>query len=109
MPPCLLKELRTSTLPDELMQKECRPPPVVNRNAMAILEEDVLEAKDPKIKDSDNWPSYTLKRVKVLSQKTGDPVSLFAANIDNPVQVFGILEPLNPSYRQYRMCELAED
>ena len=76
---------------------------------MATPEEEVLEARDPKIKDSDNWPSYTLKKVKVLSRKTGDPVSLFAANIDNPVQVLGTLGPLDPSCRQYRTCGLAED
>ena len=70
---------------------------------MAILEEDVLEAKDPKIKDSDNWPSYTLKRTKVLSQVTGEPVSLFAANTDHPVQVLGILDPVNPVYKKNGM------
>ena len=71
---------------------------------MALLEEQVLEAKDPRIEDSDNWPSYTLKRTKVLSQKTGDPSSLLEANIDNPVQVLGVLDDPDPSCRRYRTC-----
>ena len=70
---------------------------------MAILEEDILEAKDPKIKDSDKWPSYTLKKTKVLSQATGEPVSLFAANINHPVQVLGILDSINPVYKKNSM------
>ena len=73
---------------------------------MAMSEDEVLEAKDPKIKDSDDWPSYTLKRTKVISQKTGDPVSLFEASIDNPVQVSGVLGVLDPSCRQYRRCHI---
>ena len=71
---------------------------------MALSEEQILEAKDPRIKDSDNWPSYTLKRTKVLSRKTGDPSSLLEANIDNPVQVFGILDDLDPSCKKHRTC-----
>ena len=71
---------------------------------MAILENEILEARNPKIKDSDNWPSYTLKRTKVLSQTTGEPVSLFAANTNNPVQVLGTLETVDPAYRQNSMC-----
>ena len=70
---------------------------------MVILEEDVLEAKDSKIKDSDKWPSYTLKRTKVLSQATGEPVSLFTANTDHPVQVLGILDSVNPAYKKNSM------
>ena len=70
---------------------------------MAIPEEDVLEAKDPKIKDSDRWPSYTLKKTKILSQATGEPVSLFAANTDHPVQILGILDSVNPVYRKNGM------
>ena len=71
---------------------------------MALSEEQILEAKDPRIKDSDNWPSYTLKRTKVLSRKTGDPSSLLEANIDNPVQIFGILDDLDPSCKKHRTC-----
>ena len=70
---------------------------------MALLEEDVLEAKDPRIKDSDEWPSYTLKKTKVLSQVTGEPVSLFAANTDHPVRVLGILDSVNPIYKRKSM------
>lgn len=70
---------------------------------MAMLEEDILEAKDPKIRDSDKWPSYTLKKTKVLSQATGDPVSLFSANTDHPVEVLGILDTVNPVYKKNSM------
>lgn len=71
---------------------------------MAILEDEILEARNPKIKDSDNWPAYTLKRIKVLSPINGEPVSLFAANTDNPVQVLGTLGTVDPAYRQNSMC-----
>lgn len=63
---------------------------------MAIPEEDVLQPKDSKIEDSDDWPLYTLRKARVLSQESGEPVSLFAAHNDHPVTVLGTLEAVNP-------------
>ena len=66
---------------------------------MTVPEDNVLQVKDSRIKDSDNWPSYILKRTRIVSTTTGEPVSLFSANTDHPVKVIGTLETVDPSYR----------
>jgi len=62
---------------------------------MAVSEEDILHARDSRIEDSDEWPLYTLRKVKVLSKETGEPVSLLSAHNDHPVTVLGTLEAVN--------------
>ena len=71
---------------------------------MAIPEHDVLKPKDHRIKDSDDWPSYTLKKTKIFSQTTRELCSLFAANTDHPVNVLGTLETVDPAYKRNSMC-----
>lgn len=63
---------------------------------MAVPEEDILHAKDSRIEDSDEWPLYTLRKARVLSKETGEPVSLLSAHNDHPVTVLGTLEAVNP-------------
>ena len=62
---------------------------------MAVSEEDILQAKDPEIKDSDDWPVYTLRKTNVLSKETGELVSLLVAHNDRPVIVLGTLEAVD--------------
>ncbi len=62
---------------------------------MAVSEEDILHARDSRIGDSDEWPLYTLRKVKVLSKETEEPVSLLSAHNDHPVTVLGTLEAVN--------------
>ena len=62
---------------------------------MPIPEDVVLEPKDPSIKDWDDWPTYSLRKIKVSSQQTGEPVSLLRAHKDHPVNVIGHLEPVD--------------
>lgn len=63
---------------------------------MAVPEEDILHAKDSRIEDSDEWPLYTLRKARVLSKGTSEPVSLLSAHNDHPVTVLGTLEAVNP-------------
>lgn len=62
---------------------------------MTVSEEAVLEFKDPSIKDWDDWPTYTLRKVKVFSQKTGEPGSLLTAHKDHRVRVLGQLDTID--------------
>lgn len=62
---------------------------------MTIPEETVLEFKDPSIKDWDDWPTYSLRKVKVFSQKTGEPASLLTAHKDHSVRVLGQLDTID--------------
>lgn len=62
---------------------------------MAILEEDVLKPKDPSLRNSDEWPTFNLKRISVTSQKTGELCSLLAAHKAHPVTVCGRIEKID--------------
>ncbi|MCJ1348241.1 hypothetical protein MMC31_006472 [Peltigera leucophlebia] len=62
---------------------------------MAVSEASVLWPKDPSIADSDDWPVYSLREVNVLSRLTGETVSLFTANGDDPIRVIGYLEKID--------------
>lgn len=65
---------------------------------MAVPETKLLWPKDPRITDSDDWPSYALRKAKVLSKATGEPVSLLAAHDGHPVKVSGTLEAVDDEY-----------
>ena len=67
----------------------------LGENIMAVPEEDVLEAKDPDIKDTDEWPSFSLRKVNVVSMRSGEITSLLDAHQDNPVKVSGQLETMD--------------
>ena len=62
---------------------------------MAILEEDVLEPKDLSLRNSDEWPTFNLKKISVTSQMTGELCSLLAAHKGHPVTVSGKLEKVD--------------
>ena len=62
---------------------------------MAVLEEDVLIAKDPDLRNSDEWPTFSLKKISITSQKTGELCSLLAAHKAHPVTVSGKLEKVD--------------
>lgn len=62
---------------------------------MPVSEVSVLKPKDPSIEDWDDWPTYSLKNIKVIDQVTGLPVSLFTAHKSHPVKVIGHLEAID--------------
>lgn len=48
---------------------------------MLIAEEKVLRLKDTAIKgNSDSWPEFSLARIKITSQETGELASLLTAH-----------------------------
>ena len=61
---------------------------------MHVLEDSVLQPKDPGIQSSDKWPCFALKDVNVVSQQTGEQASLLSAHKANPVTVTGRLEEI---------------
>lgn len=66
---------------------------------MVAWETDVLEALDPAIlKDTEQWPQFTLKNVKVFSQITGKSISLLAAHELNSLRVEGMLDEVDRDY-----------
>lgn len=67
----------------------------VDETNMAIPEEDILEAKDPNIMDTDKWPSFSLRKVSVVSMRNGQTMSLLEAHQDSPVKVSGQLETIS--------------
>lgn len=62
---------------------------------MAIPEADILEEKDPNITDTDKWPSFSLRKVNIVSMRNGQTTSLLKAHRDNPVKVSGQLETIS--------------
>lgn len=62
---------------------------------MAVLEEDVLKPKNPSLRNSDEWPTFNLKKITITSQSTGELCSLLAAHKGHPVTVSGILEKVD--------------
>ena len=62
-------------------------------------EGDFLKPLDPAIQeDSDAWPEFVLKNVKVVSQKTGEPANLLAAHGKFLVRVEGVLEKIDDEH-----------
>lgn len=73
---------------------------------MAFLEEDVLKPKDPSLINSDEWPTFNLKKINVTSQRTGKVCSLLAAHKAHPVIVSGKLEKVdNDLLPLGKMCQ----
>ena len=62
---------------------------------MAFLEEDVLKPKDPSLHNSDEWPTFNLKKISVTSSETGEQASLLSAHKGHPVTVSGKLEKVD--------------
>ncbi|KAL9123356.1 MAG: hypothetical protein Q9187_000083 [Circinaria calcarea] len=66
---------------------------------MDLQEGLVLEPLERSIcDDSTQWPEFSLKNVRVLSEATGGFVSLLAAHQAFSVRVEGILEEIDPAY-----------
>lgn len=73
---------------------------------MSVPESHVLKPRDPKILRSDDWPDFSIAKVNVVSQSTGQPVSLLSAHKDNPVKVTGRLEEVEDRYSSSSLCSL---
>lgn len=66
---------------------------------MLITEDAILKPKDPRLKNSDDWPNFLLKNVNITNQQTGQQVSLLSAHKGNPVRVTGQLDEVEDEYR----------
>ena len=61
-----------------------------------FTEGDFLKPLDSAVReDTDAWPEFVLKNVKVVSQKTGEPANLLAAHGKFLVRVEGVLEEID--------------
>ena len=70
---------------------------------MVLLEGDVLAPLDASIRgNTDQWPEFSLANVRVVSQETGQPVSLLAAHGGFRVRVEGVLEEVDEENRSLR-------
>lgn len=59
----------------------------------------VLEPLESSVRDdSTQWPEFSLKNIKVLSEATGGFVSLLTAHQGFPIRVEGILEEVDPAH-----------
>ena len=62
---------------------------------MPVAESSVLRPRHADRTNPDDWPIFTLTNAYVVSQTTGLPCSLLAANKDNKVKVVGRLGEVN--------------
>ncbi|KAL9612507.1 MAG: hypothetical protein Q9167_002892 [Letrouitia subvulpina] len=60
-----------------------------------IDEDRILLPRDPAISDSNNWPTFSLRKVNVVAEGGDRPVSLLAANSAFPVKVSGVLQRID--------------
>lgn len=67
---------------------------------MALSEVDVLKPKDPSIVSWDDWPTYTLRKTSIISQVTGESVSLLKAHKDHAVKITGYLDTITSDQAQ---------
>lgn len=51
----------------------------------------VFKPKNPALINPDDWPTFSLRKGNVVSQGSGQPVSLLSARKDHPVKVTGYL------------------
>ena len=63
----------------------------------------LAKPKPPALSNSDDWPIFSIKKVKVVSQDTGELVSLLSAQKGHPVKVTGQLCEIDDEY-QHRGC-----
>ena len=62
------------------------------RKSTPVPEDKFLHPKDAKLTSSDDWPTFTISHVKIVSQQKNELVSLLSANKNNPAKVIGWLE-----------------
>ena len=58
----------------------------------------LLYIRDPDISSSDEWPAFSLTKAKVVSQQSGELISLLSAHKANPVTVTGRLEEVDEEF-----------
>ena len=63
---------------------------------MTCSELDILKPKDPSIENWDDWPTYSLRKTSIISQKTGKSTSLLKAHENHAVKISGFLETIDP-------------
>ena len=66
---------------------------------MAVPEKTVLKPKDPILVNSDEWATFSIRKVKVVSQDNGELASLLSAHKDHPVKVTGQLQEIEEDYQ----------
>lgn len=71
---------------------------------MVVSEVTLLRARDPSITNSDDWPVFPLKRVKIVSHSTGLPVSLFTAHQGHAIRVVGYLDKVGAENAHMSEC-----
>lgn len=71
---------------------------------MVVSEITLLRARDPSITNSDDWPVFPLKRVKIVSHSTGLPVSLFTAHQGHAIRVVGYLDKVGAENAHMSEC-----
>lgn len=71
---------------------------------MPVSEVTLLRARDPSIVNSDDWPVFPLKRVKIVSNSTGLPVSLFTAHQGHAIRVIGYLDKIGAENAHMGEC-----
>lgn len=76
---------------------------------MVFSEVALLRARDPSIVNSDDWPVFPLKRVKIFSNSTGLPVSLFAAHQGHAIRVIGYLDKIGAENAHMSDCLRPKD
>lgn len=60
-----------------------------------VDEDRILLPRDPAISDSNDWLTFSLRKVNVVSEEGDRPVSLLAANSAFPVKVSGVLQRID--------------
>ena len=66
---------------------------------MERLEQNFIQPLAPGLREAtDLWPEFSLRDVRITSQLSGKPISLLSAHVNNPVQVEGILEEVDPAH-----------
>ena len=65
---------------------------------MVVKEEQLLEPRNPSLQNPDEWPSFSIKNIRVTSQKTGKDVSLLLAHPENVVNVSGKLDQIDDEF-----------
>ena len=66
---------------------------------MAVSEETVLEPKSGSLVNTDDWASFSIAKVSVVSKENGQLISLLSANKDNPVKVTGRLQEVEEKHQ----------
>ena len=75
---------------------------------MSVPEEEILHPSDP-LSNPDDWASFGLRKVKVVSQETGELVSLLTASTQRKLTMLGQLDEVAEVYQNQREETKAEE